>query len=181
MPGGQKPHCSPWQVMKPCWTGSSSPSRSRPSTVLMSRPLAIAASAVQDLSGAPSSHSTQAPQLDVSQPQWLPVSSSSSRMKWMSSMRGSTSRVYSVPFTVIVISTSGRPGPGGGPAQGPGGQLAGQVALVVDRAALVGGGLAVLGGDPPRLGERRLVGGLAAQEVFGLDRDEVLGADRGQP
>ncbi len=65
----------------------------------------MAASAVQDFSGAPSSHSTQAPQLDVSQPQWLPVSSSSSRMKWMSSIRGSTSRVYSVPLTVMVIST----------------------------------------------------------------------------
>ncbi len=104
MPGVQNPHWSPWQAMKPCCTGSSSPWRSRPSTVRTSRPLAIAASAVQDFSGAPSSHSTQAPQLDVSQPQWLPVSSSSSRMKWMSSMRGSTSRVYSVPFTVIVIS-----------------------------------------------------------------------------
>ena len=105
MPGVQNPHCSPWQAMNPCCTGSSWPSCSRPSTVRMSRPLAMAASAVQDFSGAPSSHSTQAPQLDVSQPQWLPVSSSSSRMKWMSSIRGSTSRVYSVPLTVIVIST----------------------------------------------------------------------------
>src|ERR1700761_841760 len=181
MPGVQNPHWSPWQAMKPCWTGSSWPLRSRPSTVRMSRPLAMAASAVHAFSGAPSSHSTQAPQVEVSQPQWLPVSSSSSRMKWMSSMRGSTSRVYSVPFTVIVISTSGRPGPGRGPAQGPGGQLAGQVTLVVDRTALIGSGLAVSGGDLARLGERRLVGGLAAQEVFGLDRDEVLGADRGQP
>ena len=33
IPGVQKPHCRPWHSMKPCWTGSSSPSCSRPSTV----------------------------------------------------------------------------------------------------------------------------------------------------
>ena len=82
MPGVQKPHCRPWQAMKPCWTGSSSPSRASPSTVRTSRPSAITASTVQDFTGAPSSQTTQAPQLDVSQPQWVPVSSSSSRRKW---------------------------------------------------------------------------------------------------
>ncbi len=64
------------------------------------RPSAIAASTVHALTGLWSSHTTQLPQLDVSQPQWLPVRPSSSRMKWMSSSRGSTSRAYSVPFTV---------------------------------------------------------------------------------
>ena len=100
MPGVQNPHCRPWHSMKPCWTGSSGPSRSRSSTVRTMRPSAIAASTVHALTGLASSHTTQLPQLDVSQPQWLPVRPSSSRRKWMSSSRGSTSRAYSVPFTV---------------------------------------------------------------------------------
>ena len=54
-PGVQKPHCRPWHCMKPCWTGSSSPSRSRPSTVRTSCPPAIAASTVHDFTGSPSS------------------------------------------------------------------------------------------------------------------------------
>src|SRR5690606_13202996 len=79
--------------------------------------------------------------------------------------RGSTSRVYAVPLTVTVISMSGllSTGTGGGPAQRPRGQLAGQVSLVVDRAALVGHRLAVLGGDPAGPGEALLGGRLAAQ------------------
>ena len=43
---------------------------SRPSTVRTSWPSAMAASTVQDFTGTPSSHTTQAPQLEVSQPQW---------------------------------------------------------------------------------------------------------------
>ena len=40
--------------MKPSWTGSSTPSASRPSTVRTSRPSAIAASTVQLFTGSPS-------------------------------------------------------------------------------------------------------------------------------
>ena len=69
------------------------------------RPSAIAASTVHALTGLWSSQTTQLPQLDVSQPQWLPVRPSSSRRKWMSSSRGSTSRAYSVPFTVTATRT----------------------------------------------------------------------------
>ena len=82
-------------------------------------PSAIAASSVHDLTGLASSHTTQLPQFDVSQPQWLPVSPSSSRMKWMSSSRGSTSRAYSVPLTVIatrIVMSS--PGPRRSAARG---------------------------------------------------------------
>src|ERR1700744_6466390 len=100
----------------------------------------------------------------------------------MSSMRGSTSRVYSVPLTVIVTSTSGlrAAGTGGGPAQGPGGELTGQVPLVVDRPALVSGGPAVLGRELAGPDERRVLGRLAPQELLGRLRHEVAGADRGQ-
>ena len=54
-------------------------------------PSVMAASTVQDFTGVSSSHTTQAPQFEVSQPQCDPVSRSSSRMKWMSSSRASTS------------------------------------------------------------------------------------------
>ena len=49
---------------------------------------------------------TQVPQLDVSQPQCVPVRPSSSRRKWTSSRRGSTSRVCSSPLTETVIRNS---------------------------------------------------------------------------
>jgi hypothetical protein len=52
----------------------------------------IAASVVQDLIGLPSIRATQAPQLEVSQPQWVPVKPGVSRMKCTSNCRASTSR-----------------------------------------------------------------------------------------
>ena len=54
IPGVQNPHCRPWHCMKPCCTGSSTPSCSRPSTVRTSWPPAIAASTVHDFTGSPS-------------------------------------------------------------------------------------------------------------------------------
>ena len=81
MPGVQKPHCSPWQAAKASWTGSSAVGLASPSTVVTRRPSAMTASIVHDLSGVSSSQTTQAPQLDVSQPQCEPVSPSSSRRK----------------------------------------------------------------------------------------------------
>src|SRR3954468_12167713 len=122
----------------------------------------MTASTVQDLTGWPSSWTTQVPQFEVSQPQWVPVNRSSSHRKCTSSSRGSTSRVCAAPLTVTVICTSGllagstALGAGGGPAQRSGGELAGQVALVVLRPALVGDRAHVLGGDPPGRGERLL-------------------------
>ena len=79
IPGVQNPHCSAWRSWKPSWTGSSLPSTSRSSTVRISWPSHIAARIVHDLTGWPSISTTQAPQLEVSQPQWVPVRSSVSR------------------------------------------------------------------------------------------------------
>jgi hypothetical protein len=106
MPGVQKPHCKPWHSAKAVCTGSSAPCFARPSTVVTRCPSAMTARTVQDLTGMSSSHTTQAPQLDVSQPQCEPVSPRSSRRKWISSSRGSTTRAWSVPLTVTVIFTT---------------------------------------------------------------------------
>jgi hypothetical protein len=92
MPGVQNPHCSPWQAAKPSCTGSSVWPAASPSTVVTRRPSAMTASTVHDLTGMSSSHTTQAPQLEVSHPQCEPVSPSWSRRKWISSSLGSTSR-----------------------------------------------------------------------------------------
>ena len=99
MPGVQNPHCSPWHSANATWTGSRTVPRISPSTVVTRRPSAMTASSVQAFTGISSSHRMQAPQLDVSQPQCDPVRPRSSRMKWMSSSRGSTSRTCSVPLT----------------------------------------------------------------------------------
>ncbi len=93
IPGVQKPHWSPWQAANASWTGSRAPlPAASPSTVVTRWPSAITASTVHALTGVSSSHTTQAPQLDVSQPQCEPVSPRSSRRKWISSSRGSTTR-----------------------------------------------------------------------------------------
>src|SRR5215207_63661 len=102
IPGVQKPHCKPCSVMNPCWMGSSSPPCSKPSTVKTSCPLAIAANIVQLFTGVPSIWTTQTPQLEVSQPQCVPVRPSSSRRKCTSNSLGSISRMYCSPFTFIV-------------------------------------------------------------------------------
>jgi hypothetical protein len=120
MPGVQKPHCRPWQAAKASWTGSRRVRLARPSTVVTRRPSAMTASTVQDLTGASSSHTTQAPQFEVSQPQCEPVSPSSSRRKWISSSLGSTTRGQSVPLTVTVIFTVQHPAPGRRPPAAPG-------------------------------------------------------------
>ena len=80
IPGVQNPQCSACFSWKPCWIGSSRRSCSSDSTVRISCPSAIAARIVHDLTGLPSISTTQAPQLEVSQPQWVPVSPGVSRM-----------------------------------------------------------------------------------------------------
>ena len=74
--GVQNPHCKPWHSMNPCWTGSSPSGPSMPSTVSTRWPSAITPSTVQLFTGVPSSSTTQAPQFDVSHPQWVPISPS---------------------------------------------------------------------------------------------------------
>src|SRR3954454_5585303 len=107
----------------------------------------MTASVVHDFTGSPSTSTVHTPQFEVSQPQWVPVRPSVSRRKWTSSSRGSTSAVRGSPLTVMVTCTAldllGQRALGGA-AQGPLCELAGQVALVVLRPAVVGDRLAVL-------------------------------------
>ena len=73
MPGVQKPHCSPCSRGSPPASGVSSVPLQSPSMVVTSCPLALTASTVQRLDGSPSRCTVQAPQLEVSHPQWVPV------------------------------------------------------------------------------------------------------------
>ena len=143
--------------MKPCWTGSSSPSCSRPSTVRTSCPPAMAASTVHDLTGSPSSQTTQVPQLLVSQPQWVPVRPRWSRRKCTSSSRPSISRVTSSPLTVIVTCMRqlllGRCGRPRGAAPAWSARRRGGACTRRCRAWSVTG-LQLLGGDARRPGRR---------------------------
>src|SRR5689334_3318157 len=177
IPGVQKPHWRPWHCMKPSWIGSSSPLRARPSTVRTSCPPAIAASTVHDLTGSPSSQTTQVPQLLVSQPQWVPVRPSTSRRKCTSSSRPSISRVTSTSLTVIVTCIGSAPRPLDGLAQGPSGQLVREVALVVLAAALVGDRVAAARGDRAGPLVRALVRHLPAERVRDLANTGGVGAD----
>src|SRR4051812_48442883 len=183
MPGVQKPQCSACFSWKPCCTGSSCPSTSSDSTVLISWPSHMTASVVHDFTGLPSMSTTQAPQLDVSQPQCVPVSPSVSRMKCTSSMRGSTSAVCASPLIVTVtciasgllLERTGRR-----TAQSAFRDHPGEVALVVDRAAAVGDRHAVLRGDRARLLEQLVRGRAAAQQLLRageLDRHGAEGAE----
>src|SRR3954469_9827711 len=135
--------------MKPCWIGSSAPPVASPSTVRTSWPPAIAASTVHDLTGSPSSHTTQVPQLLVSQPQWVPVRPSTSRRKCTSSSRPSISRVTSTSLTVIVTCIGSAPRPLDGRSQSSPGQLVREVPLVLLAAPLVGHRVAAARRDLP--------------------------------
>src|SRR6266851_5739107 len=81
--------------------GCSLPSFSRPSTVVISEPSACTANMVQDFTARPFISTVQAPQYVVSQPTCVPVRSHASRRNSTSNMRGSTSRAYGLPFTLI--------------------------------------------------------------------------------
>ena len=98
------------------------------------------------------------PQLEVSQPQWVPCSSAYSRMKWTSSRRGSTSCEYTWPLiemdtSMYLLLAQGR---GGRAAEGACGEDARDVALVVGRSAAVAVGRAVRSGHLATLGEQIL-------------------------
>src|SRR6266511_3538106 len=168
MPGVQKPHCRPCSCLKAAWMGWSWPSLSSPSTVSIPRPSACTARNVQDLIGAPSTSTVQAPHPEVSQPMWVPVRPSCSRRKWTSSMRGSTSALCSTPLTLTVISMpapSSSRGRLGGCPQTALGEDADDVALVLDRPAVVGAW---------RGGLRRQLGGLPERLVAGLGAGQGL-------
>ena len=167
MPDVQKPHCRPWHSMNPSCTGSSWPFCSRPSTVRTERPSAMAASTVHDLTGRASSHTTQLPQFDVSQPQWLLCGQAEFIAQEVDKQqpRLHLARVFGAVHQCAYIPHrhDGRPARAAAPAQRAGGELGDQVPLVVLGSALVGDRVAVLGGDRPGRGEALLVG-RAAEE-----------------
>src|SRR5579875_2228655 len=70
------------------------------STVSRLPPFACTAKTVHDLTALPLSTTVQAPQLDVSQPTWVPVSPSTSLIKCTRSILGSASPTLLSPFTV---------------------------------------------------------------------------------
>src|SRR5512138_845935 len=146
MPGVQKPHCRPCFSQKPSWSGCSLPPSATPSIVSIVAPSAWTANTVQLFTGRPFRLTVHAPQLVVSQPMWVPVSSRFSRMKWTSSRRASTSRVCFSPLIVTVtwcLLTSGSLRARDGAPYGSFGEDADQVALVVDLAAEIGGWIAL--------------------------------------
>ena len=159
IPGVQKPHCSACFSWKPCWIGSSSPSTSSDSTVRISWPSHIAASVVHDLTGLPSISTTQAPQLDVSQPQWVPV-----RLERLAEEVDEQQARLDVARDLLAVDghrdfhvqASWSQRAGRRAAQCALGQHAREVALVVDRPAAVGHRRAVLRGDLARLREQLL-------------------------
>ena len=79
MPGVQNPHCRPCSSRNASCSGCSVPLSASPSIVVMSAPSACTARMVQVLTALPSTIAVHAPQLDVSQPTWVPVRRNSSR------------------------------------------------------------------------------------------------------
>src|SRR5438093_12063758 len=73
--------------------------------VVMSEPSACAARQVHDLTAMPSTRTVHAPHWLVSQPILVPVRPATSRRKWTSRSRGSTSRASARPLTVIVTGS----------------------------------------------------------------------------
>ncbi len=102
MPGVQKPHCRPCISRKPsCSACSVPPGSAMPSMVSIEAPSACTANMVQDFTDLPSRSTVQAPQWLVSQPICEPVRPRSSRRKWISRVRGSTSPSTGWPLTVM--------------------------------------------------------------------------------
>ena len=126
------------------------------------------------LTGSSSTHTTQVPQLLVSQPQCVPVRPQVVAQEVDEQRCAARSRaVTSSPLMVIVTPwmltfpscsvLAGRPGDG--LAQRADGELLREVRLVVDRAALSVDGVAVVGGDLADLRVQLLRGRLPAQRL----------------
>src|SRR5207342_2588319 len=147
----------------------------------MLRPSTWTANRVHYFTGVPSRRTVHAPQLLVSQPTCVPVSSRAVRRKCTSSVRGSTSPDRSTPLTVTVTFIcpllrrvlEGR-------GQAPPCEDPDDLALVLRRPAHVVLGLGGAGGELGRLGEQRVARRLADQRLFGLDGLDVVRRDRGE-
>src|SRR5437867_4952491 len=133
-------------------------------------PWAWTANIVHDFAGWPSTRIVQAPQWVVSQPMWVPVSRSTSRIICTSSKRGSTFASCFSPltesFTSIVLSPA--PGTLDRLAERPGRQHAHEILLVLDGTAQVGRGFRGLGGELGSPLDRGLVRRLPFQSRLGL-------------
>src|SRR6266852_3835435 len=169
--------------MNPSCSGWSLPSCSRPSTVISCLPWAWTAKIVHDFTGRPSMRMVQAPQWVVSQPMWVPVSRSTSRIICTSSRRGSTSASCFSPliesFTSIVLSPA--PGALDCLAECAGCEYPHEILLVLDGTAQVRGGFRRLGGELGGPLDRGFVRRLSFQGSLclrGLDRRQ---ADVGRP
>src|SRR6202008_2444632 len=94
--------------------------------VRTSAPSAVSTSMVQDFTAWPLTCTTQAPHCEVSQPTWVPVSRRFSRRYCTRRVRGSTSAVTALPFTVslpagiVSLLEIGLKGPVFGLARSPG-------------------------------------------------------------
>src|SRR5215467_2691731 len=104
MPGVQKPHCRAWFSRNASCIGCSLSAVARPSMVVTFAPSTERVSTVQDFVATPFTWTTQAPHCDVSQPTWVPVRRRFSRRNCTSRVRGSTSPVTALPFTVIATA-----------------------------------------------------------------------------
>src|ERR1700680_3733119 len=75
-----------------------------PSMVRTSAPSICQTKTVHDFTALPLTCTTQAPHCEVSQPTWVPVSRRFSRRNCTSRVRGSTSAVTALPFTVSLTA-----------------------------------------------------------------------------
>src|SRR6185437_15493756 len=107
MPGVQKPHCRPWFSRNASCIGCSLSPVARLSIVRTSASAAVSARMVQDFTALPLMCTTQAPHCEVSQPTWVPVNRRFSRRNCTSSVRGSTSALTGLPFTIILTAGIG--------------------------------------------------------------------------
>ena len=77
-----------------------------PSIVVISRPARLATGMMQDRTATPSTITVQAPHCAIPHPNFVPVKSSCSRKTQSSGVDGSTSMVFSTPFTKSVFAIS---------------------------------------------------------------------------
>ena len=130
---------------------------------------------VQDLALRPSTMTVQAPQLEVSQPMWVPVSPSPSRRKWTSRVRASTSASCAAPLTVTLMwcvlmtpSSGVRRRALVRETEGAQGHLPDHRALVVGRAVSIAHRLGLGGCGIGRRGEGFLARGCAHEDGLGI-------------
>src|SRR6266545_7369416 len=170
--------------------GCSPSADSSPSTVLTSCPSAWTAKSVHDFTGTPSSSTVHAPQLDVSQPMWVPVRPSVPRRKCASSSLVSISAERAVPFTETVTRRVTAPSRGamtsvtvppfGRLAQPALGVHPHDVPLVLGGSAQVVDRLGRLGSQPRRLANRVVVQRRSGERGLRGGGLDVRRADAGQ-